>query len=220
VGAVIFDFDGTILDSETPEYESHRRFCAEHGVHLAEEKWCECVGVVSPAEHWFEWLCARVERAPSFERYREATRAYFQEHVRMEPMPGVTELLGSLVAAGVPRGVASSASSRWVQRALDEIGLSPLFDAIVTGDQVRRGKPHPDVYLEAARRLGVAPASCVAIEDSGPGIASARAAGMRTIVIPHALTRRHDLAAADLQVSSAAELSVDLMMRMALGSGR
>lgn len=207
--AVVFDFDGTILDSETPEYESHRRFFADHGVRLSEDEWCAGVGIVQPDAHWFDWLSERTVAPPTFERFRDATRRYFREHVRMEPMPGIAALLGALVAAGVPRAIASTASSRWVHSAVHELGLGPTFTAIVTGDQVERGKPAPDVYLEAARRLGLEPARCVAVEDSGPGIASARAAGMKAIAIPHPISRLHDFSGADLCLASAKDLTLD-----------
>jgi HAD superfamily hydrolase (TIGR01509 family) len=213
--AVIFDFDGTIVDSETAEFHSHRRFCADHGVELSEEEWSTGIGRVQPATHWWEWLCARTHTPPSYDRFREATRQYFKEHVRMEPMPGITALVGALVAAGIPRGVASAASSRWVCRALADLQLAPSFDVIVTADQVAQPKPAPDVYVEAARRLAVRPDSCVAIEDSGPGLAAARAAGMRTVAIPHALNRRrHDFDGADLHVASAAELTLERLREL------
>ena len=208
---VVFDFDGTILDSETAEYESHRRCCAEYGVDLSEDQWCTGIGIVQPETHWFDWLCARTASPPSFERFRETTRAYFREHVLMQPMPGIAELLGVLAAAGVPRAVGLTASSGWVLGALDDLQLTGCFTAIVTGDQVERGKPAPDVYLEAARRLGIDARRCVAIEDSGPGLAAAKAAGMKTVAIPHPLSRRHDLSGADLYAASATELSLDVL---------
>ena len=208
---VIFDFDGTILDSETPEYESHRRCCAEYGVELSEEQWCTGVGIVQPDTHWFDWLCERAASPPSFERFRETTRAYFRARVLMQPMPGIAELIGVLAAAGIPRAVGSTASSGWVLGALDDLRLTGRFTAIVTGDQVERGKPAPDVYLEAARRLELDPRRCVAIEDSGPGVAAAKAAGMKTVAIPHPLSRLHDLSGADLHAASATELSLDTL---------
>jgi HAD superfamily hydrolase (TIGR01509 family) len=213
--AVVFDFDGIILDSETAEFESHRRVFADYGVDLSADDWCTGVGIVKPDAHWFDWLCARAAAPPTFDRFHKATHDYFREHVRMEPMTGVSALLGALVAAGVPRAIASAAPSDWVLRALDDLRLAPTFDAIVTGDQVEQGKPAPDVYLEAARRIGIAPSRCVAIEDSGPGIAAARAAGMRTVAIPHPLTRLHDLSAADLRVDSAAKLTLDTLRVLA-----
>ena len=215
--AVIFDFDGTILDSESAEFQSHRRFFADHGVDLTTEEWCTCIGIVQPKSHWWDWLCARTAAPPTYERFRAATRGYFREYVRMEPMPGITALVGALVAANVPIGVASAASSAWVIGALEELGLAPSFGAVVTGDQIRLPKPAPDVYQEAARRLDTAPERCVAIEDSGPGLAAARAAGMRTVVVPHPLNRTHDFDGADLRLASAADLTLDLLRELVNG---
>jgi HAD superfamily hydrolase (TIGR01509 family) len=214
--AVIFDFDGTILDSETAEFVSHRRLFEDWGTPLTEDEWCEGIGILQPNTHWFERLCERAQDPPDFERFQQLTRQYFREHVPDEPMPGVSALLGALITAGVPRAVASGAPSDWVRHGLDTLGLTTSFDAIVTSDQVPRGKPAPDVYLEAARRMGLEPARCVALEDSGPGLASARAAGMRTIVIPHALTRLHDLSGADLRVNSAADLTLETLRNLAM----
>ena len=112
------------------------------------------------------------------------------------------------------RAIASGAPSNWVLDGLRGVGLASSFDAIVTSDQVKHGKPAPDVYLEAARRMGIHSTRCIAIEDSGPGLTSARAAGMRTVVIPHALTRLHDLSGADLRVRSAADLSLEALRRL------
>jgi len=123
-------------------------------------------------------------------------------------MRGVRELVEALAAAGIPAAIASSSSAWWIRRAVERIGMGRQFAAIVTGDEVERRKPAPDVYLEAARRVGVDPAHVVAIEDSAPGIAAARAAGMATVAIPHWLTERHDLSGADLRVANAGELTL------------
>jgi HAD superfamily hydrolase (TIGR01509 family) len=123
-------------------------------------------------------------------------------------MRGIVNLLDDLAAAGVPLGVASSSPARWVVPALDRLGLRRRFEAVVTAEDVVRRKPAPDVYLEAVRRLAADPRQSVAIEDSGPGVAAARAAGLKAIAIPHWLTEQHDLASADLVVASAGELSV------------
>ena len=98
--------------------------------------------------------------------------------------------------------------------AVERLGIRPLFDAVVTGDEVARRKPAPDVYLEAARRLGADPARSVAIEDSAPGIAAARAAGMKAVAIPHWLTERHDLTDADLTVAHAGELTLERLVTL------
>ena len=211
LAAVIFDFDGVILDSETPEFESHRRIYERCGVPLAVEEWCEQIGIYVEGEEnrWFRQLCDRSPDAPSREDYETERRRLFQELLSAEPMRGIRELMQALREGGVPTAIASSAPSRWVVPAAQRIDVASLVNAIVSGDDVVRGKPAPDVYLEATRRLGVDPSRAVAIEDSGPGIASARAAGLKTVAIPHWLTERHELSAADLRVAHAGELTVE-----------
>jgi len=211
LAAVIFDFDGVILDSETPEFESHRRIYERCGAALTVEEWCDQVGIYTEGEEkrWFLRLCERVNQAPAtHEEYDAERRRNFLELVPSEPRRGIRELLEALREAGVPTAIASSGPARWVVPAAERIGMTPLFRTIVSGDDVARGKPAPDVYLEAARRLGADPAKSVAIEDSGPGLASARAAGLKTVAIPHWLTERHELSGADLRVAHAGELTV------------
>lgn len=208
--AVIFDFDGIVLDSETPEYESHRRIYERCGVTLTVDEWCGVIGTWSEGhdEQWFARLCQQSADAPARDAYFEERHRLFREIVPAGPMRGIGELLTRLHEAGVPTAIASSAPSKWVVPAVEGIGMRPMFLTIVTGDAVAHRKPAPDVYLEAARRLGVDPAESIAIEDSGPGIAAALAAGMKTVAIPHWLTARHDLSGADLTVAHAGELTL------------
>ncbi|HEV2983645.1 MAG TPA: HAD-IA family hydrolase [Vicinamibacterales bacterium] len=208
--AVIFDFDGVVLDSETPEFESHRRVYEECGAELTREEWCGQIGAWTEGleARWHAVLCERSSRPLDREAFELEKRRIFQEIVPREPMRGIRELLHALVAAGIPRAIASSGPASWVVPATERLALTALFGAIVTGDDVVRRKPAPDAYLEAARRLGADPARSVAVEDSGPGIAAARAAGMKTVAIPHPLTEGHDLGGADLRVAHAGELTI------------
>jgi len=208
--AVVFDFDGIILDSETPEFESHRRIYAEWGVELTREEWCGQIGIFSEGleARWHTALCERSSRPPDRETFEREKRRIFLELVPREPMRGIRDLLNALTAAGIPLAVASSGPARWVTPGIERLGLSPLFGAVVTGNDVVQRKPAPDGYLEAARRLGADPTRSVAIEDSNPGIVAARAAGMKTVAIPHPLTEGHDLTGADLRVAHAGELTV------------
>jgi HAD superfamily hydrolase (TIGR01509 family) len=211
IDAVVFDFDGVVLDSETPEFESHRRIYEQCGVTLTPDEWCRKIGIYAE-EHedaWFVLLCERAARPPARHEYESEKRRWFSALVPREPMAGIRALIESVRGAGIATAIASTAPSGWVVPAAGRIGVAHLFDAIVTADDVRRRKPAPDVYLEAARRLGADPRQCIAIEDSAPGIASARAAGMKTVAIPHWLTERHDLSAADLRVSRADELTIE-----------
>ena len=214
--AVVFDFDGIIIDSETPEFESHRRIFDRCGVSLTIDEWCDQIGVWTEGhdERWFRELRARSSKAPDHDAYHAEKRRIFDEVVPDAPMRGIGELLRRLAGAGVPAGIASSSPASWVVGTTERLGLRPLFGAIVTGDDVVRRKPAPDVYLEAARRLGAEPARSIAVEDSGPGIAAARAAGMKTIAIPHWLTQGHDLVTADLRVVDASELTLERLMEL------
>jgi HAD superfamily hydrolase (TIGR01509 family) len=209
--SVIFDFDGIVLDSETPEYESHRRIYARCGVTLTVDEWCGVIGTWSEGhdEQWFARLRAQAADAPEREAYFAERRRIFEEIVPTDPMRGVRDLLTALRGARIPTAIASSAPSRWVVSAVERLGIRALFDAVVTGDQVVRRKPAPDVYLAAALQLGVDPTRSVAIEDSGPGVAAARAAGMKVVAIPHWLTMGHDLRGADLTVTHAGELTLE-----------
>jgi HAD superfamily hydrolase (TIGR01509 family) len=218
LAAVIFDFDGVVLDSETPEYESHRRLYERCGVELTVSEWCGGIGLWTEghADRRFETLCARSTIAPARDAYHDERRRIFDELLPREPMRGIRELLTALRTAGIPAAIASTAPTRWVVSSAGRIGVHELFRAIVTGEEVARRKPAPDVYLEAARRLDVDPALAIAIEDSGPGITAARAAGMTTIAIPHWLTATHDLSGADLRVGHAGELSIDRLRQLLL----
>jgi len=213
LAAVVFDFDGVIFDSETPEYESHRRLYEACGVALTVDEWCGAIGVWTDDhdERRFEALCARTAAPPARDVYHARRRELFTALAPREPMAGVRDLVAAIDTAGVPMAIASTAPGGWVRPAVQRLGLAPRFRAVVTGDEVPRRKPAPDVYVEAMRRIGAEPARSIAIEDSAPGIAAARAAGMKTIAIPHWLTELHDLSAADLRVASAQALSLAIL---------
>ena len=215
--AVVFDFDGLIVDSETPEFEAHRQIFAEHGVELTAEEWRGEVGIWSATRNWFTKLGEIIGRPVDTVALREEKRRRFWQVIKMEPLPGVRALLDELHAAAVPLALASSSEAWWINRATAQLDVTRYFRAIVTGDDVTHRKPHPEGYLVAAHRLGVAPARCVAIEDSQFGLAAAKAAGMKAVAIPNWLTAEHDLDAADLRVTDATELSAAILAQLADG---
>ncbi len=216
LAAVIFDFDGVVLDSETPEYESHRQLYERCGVPLTVADWCDAIGLWSEEhdDRRFEALSCQSANAPARDDYHAERRRIFEALLPPEPMRGIRELLAALDEAGVPTAIASTAPARWVMPAAERLGLRARFRAIVTGDAVSRRKPAPDVYLEAARQLGVNPSRSVAIEDSAPGVAAARAAGMTVVAIPHWLTETHDLTGAHLVVPHAGEITLERLNRL------
>jgi HAD superfamily hydrolase (TIGR01509 family) len=210
IAAVVFDFDGVVLDSETAVFESHRRMYERCGAVLRVDDWCDQVGlwVEGQEERWSARLRSMSAMAPDWPTYQADQRRLFEGLLAREPMQGIRELLDALDQAEVPVAIASTSPASWVIPAAERIGLRDRFPVIVTGDQVLRRKPAPDVYLEATRRLGVDPLRSVALEDSAPGILAACTAGLKTIAIRHALTERHDLTAADLCVAHAGELTL------------
>ena len=138
--------------------------------------------------------CANCRRRrPTGRRSRQSRRASSIRSCRARRCQASSPLLDALRARGIATAIASSAPSRWVVPAAIGIGVADRFQAIVAGDQVARRKPAADVYVEALRRLRVDPRRSVAIEDSAPGLVSARAAGVKTVVVPHWLTSGHDL---------------------------
>ncbi|MEV3970612.1 HAD family phosphatase [Streptomyces sp. NPDC050698] len=184
--SVIFDLDGTLVDSEPNYYEAGRQTLAAYGVH--DFTWADherYVGI-STQETVTDWkeryrLPASVDEllAAKNRRYLElargGTRAYPQ-------MRAFVELLA---AEGVPMAVASGSSPQAIAAVLTGTGLDAHLRTVVSADEVAHGKPAPDVFLEAARRLGAAPSDCVVLEDAAPGAAAAHAAGMRCIAIPY-----------------------------------
>jgi HAD superfamily hydrolase (TIGR01509 family) len=214
--AVIFDFDGVILDSESAEYESHRRMYERCGIDLTLAEWCNQVGIWSEQhnESWARQLSERTPAAPSPETYLSEKHRILMDILPREPMSGIRDLVARLSSGAVPIAVGSTSPANWVVPSLKAFGLLNSFAAIVTGDDVRKRKPAPDIYVEAATRLSVDPTRAVAIEDSAPGLVSAKAAGMKVVAIPHRLTRMHDLSAADLFVSHAGEVTLERLEQL------
>ncbi len=129
----------------------------------------------------------------------------------MKPSPGFHELVNRLAQAGMRLALASNSDRIHVDRVVDQLGIRGFFDLIVTGDQVPQGKPGPDIYLLAVSQLNVLPRECVALEDSQPGIESAKAAGLYCIAVPTLFTRHQDLSRADLIGSFLEEITLDVL---------
>lgn len=206
--AVVFDFDGTLMDSETPVFESARAALATMGHDLTVEDWAVCIGVGDRAGRSLlaERLGAPIDR----DRFDAAFADQDDTWRTTQPATaGAVALVDALAADGVPMGVASSSTARWVDGCLDRLGLLDRMTVVSTIDRVGgRGKPAPDTYLAACERLGVDPRAAIAIEDSAPGIAAATAAGLVTVVVPSPITVHTDLSGADHVVGSLVDLDV------------
>ncbi|HEU4655960.1 MAG TPA: HAD family phosphatase [Capillimicrobium sp.] len=183
--AVIFDCDGLLVDSETAWTRAERVLYARRGVEFTEDHKRELLGtspVVAQAAVERHLGLEPGEGASMHEELHELALIEVARHA--PPMPGATELVAALRRRGTPIGLASNSPVALVEGALRAGGFTDAFDAVVSAQEVERPKPAPDVYLEACRRLGADPASCVALEDSPTGVAAARAAGLFVVGVP------------------------------------
>jgi HAD superfamily hydrolase (TIGR01509 family) len=195
--AIIFDMDGVLVDSEPLGFEAMQRVMARHGVAYTHADNDEFVGRTTLEE--CEVLTARHQLAAG---PRELTREYVDILVGLireqpRPLPGVPGVLESLQSIGYRMALASSADLAVIAENVSALRLERFFEAIVSGTQVARDKPAPDVFVETARQLRVSPEACLVVEDSRNGLLAAKAAGMTCAVIPCASTRHQDFREAD-----------------------
>jgi beta-phosphoglucomutase len=206
--AVIFDMDGVLVDTYHAHFRSWLAMAEAEGLSFTEAQFAPTFGRTSREIIAAFWGDGRYDDAAiaALDAQKEAA---FRDLVAADfpAMPGARELLRSLRAAGFALAVGSSGPPENVELALDRLGCGELFGAVVTGRDVVRGKPDPQVFLLAAERLGVAPSRCAVVEDAPPGIAAARAAGMCSIGLASTGRTRDELAAARLVVGALAELN-------------
>ena len=214
ISALIFDFDGTILDTETPEFESWCGEFATHGATLTLDWWSGCIGTAGPAFDPYDHLEKCIGRPVDRSAVRARRRAQYMALIERErPRPGVLPWIAAARDAGLSLAVASTAGRHWVHGHLDRLELRRSFDHTACGDEVERVKPAPDLYRLALQRLGKEPGQAIAIEDSPNGVAAAKAAGLFCIAVSNPLTAPLDLSAADLRLSSLADLPLAEVLR-------
>jgi HAD superfamily hydrolase (TIGR01509 family) len=216
LAAVIFDLDGVLLDSETAWVEVKKAFAEESGGHWKENAQWDMLGMSSI--EWSRYMHDElgVPVPPEEISKRVAERLAERYRERLPLLPGAVEAVRSL-AREWPLGLASSSNRNVIDLALERAGLIDEFCATVSSEEVERGKPAPDVYLETARRLEVDPGACVAIEDSTNGIRSAHAAEMTVIAVPNRdfPPEPDALALAALELDSLEELSPEQVRALA-----
>jgi HAD superfamily hydrolase (TIGR01509 family) len=187
--ALIFDFDGLLIDSETPLLEIWQEIYREYGCELTMDRWQHALGTFGGFDPYADIL-ARTGKGPDRATLQPTIRTrHFERCAAMPLMPGVAAVLADARAAGLKTAVASSSSEDWVGPFLRQHGLATQLDAICTRDDVTQVKPAPDLFLLAAERMRVTPARCVVFEDSPNGLRAAHAAGMWAIAVPNGLTR-------------------------------
>ena len=208
--AVVFDLDGVIVDSEQVWDEVREAYVRETGGTYTDESARDMMGMSSP--EWSRYMAEALRVPGTPEEINAAIVERMLARYGEAPplLPGALEAVRR-IGASVPLAIASSSNRELIDVVLRASGLAADFRATVSSEEVPRGKPWPDVYLEAARRLGVDPARCGAVEDSHNGIRSAKAAGMRVVAVPNAHYPPDDeaLGLADVVVPSIDELQVE-----------
>ncbi len=212
IEAVVFDLDGILVDSEHVWDEVRQELAEERGGRWHEEASRDMMGMSSP--EWSRYMhdVIGLTEPPEEINAEVVRRMEVVYRERLPLIPGAVEAVERL-AARWPLGLASSSNRELIDFVLEVSGLGRLFRATVSSEEVPRGKPAPDVYLEAARRLGVEAERCAAVEDSENGILSAKAAGMRTIAIPNPQfpPAADALADADVVLASIADLTPEVV---------
>ncbi|NLZ44869.1 MAG: HAD family hydrolase [Clostridia bacterium] len=192
----IFDMDGVIIDSEPLHFELNRRIMRDFGLELPDEVFIPYVGITNE-QMWSELI----------ERYRLNTtivelqekeallkREVFQD---LEPIKGIPELLANLKKDGIAIGLASSSSREFIEMVLEKLQIRGYFQAVVSGRELTRSKPDPEIFLRTAELLNVKPADCLVLEDSRHGVEAAKRAGMKCIAFQNPNSGPQDLSRAD-----------------------
>jgi HAD superfamily hydrolase (TIGR01509 family) len=214
--AAIFDMDGTMVDTEIIQSRAFEAVLAEFGVtaELTEHGTVQIPGRTS--KQMWEFLKQKHHITAEVDDLTAMKRAAAMEALQedLEPMPGLLELLFDLKQQDIKLAVATSSLRDRAELIMDKIGVSDHFHASVTAAEITNVKPEPDVYLEAARALDIAPAECIAFEDTDVGIVAAKAAGMKVVAVPNEYTKRMDFSRADLTVTSLEDVTFEQLINL------
>lgn len=218
IEALIFDFDGTIFDSETPDFHSWQQTFTEHGVELSFDIWSKnigSVGLFDPYHHLEELIGRALDREMVKRQRKERDNELLAQQT---VLPGVQAYLAEARALGLKVGIASSSDHGWVDSFLEKLGLTQAFDVVVCRDDVGdRAKPDPAVYLAAAGALRVSPQRALALEDSANGLMAAKKAGLYCVAVPNQMTRHLDFSTADHQLAALTEMPLSQLIQRLVG---
>jgi HAD superfamily hydrolase (TIGR01509 family) len=221
IRAIVFDFDGLILDTEEPVYRSWVEVYEAHGETLPFERWVQIVGSTTagfnPQKHLEERLGRPLSQEVLDRRKAQRTELILAQHL----LPGIAQHIDAARSLGLKLGVASSSTRDWVSGHLDRLGILDRFECVRCRDDVTNAKPAPDLYIAVLDCLHISASEALAIEDSPNGVIAAKRAGMRCVAIPNTITMNLDLSPADLVLRSLSEITLsDLLQRLEPGGLR
>ncbi|MEA2654905.1 MAG: hypothetical protein QOI23_270 [Chloroflexota bacterium] len=218
IRAIVFDFDGLILDTEEPVYRSWVEVYEAHGETLPFERWVQIVGSTTTEFHPQRHLEERLGRPLSQDVIDGRIGRRTELVLAQQLLPGILQHIDDARSLGLKLGVASSSTRDWVSGHLERLGILGRFDCVRCRDDVNHAKPAPDLYIAVLDCLGVSASEALAIEDSPNGVMAAKQAGMLCVAIPNSITAKLDLSQADLILRSLSDLPLrDLLQRMDVG---
>lgn len=209
MNTVIFDMDGVIIDSEPIHFDVDIKTMDYFGFSISSKELEKYVGMTNP-EMWslIKDEYSLIQSIDEIINYQLENKIRIIRELDISPIEGITELLFQLKKHSVPVGIASSSPRRFIEEVLKKFDLLGYFSCIVSGEEVPRGKPAPDVYIEAANQLGVKAEACIVIEDSTNGVLAAKNAGMRCIGYRNINSGNQNLSHADIVVDSIKEINL------------
>ena len=214
IKALVFDFDGLILETEGPSYQSWSDLYTSFGLSMPLSTWVAIIGTsdgpFDPARELERRLGKKLDWAVLEPQRKAQEQALLQAE---SPLPGVLDYLVDARRMGLFIGLASSSSSNWVKGHLTRLGLLDYFDSLRTRDHVTLTKPDPALYLAVLNDFGVPANQALALEDSPNGIRAAKRAGMYCVAVPNHLTRQLDVSEADLCLTSLAEIGLESLLQ-------
>ena len=220
IKGIIFDFDGLILDTETPEFKSMSDLFNRYGTELTAEEWGACLGTDSSAFNVMQALENKTGLTLNHNQILKESQATAHEIIlKQPPLPGVQDLIKEAKTAHLKICVASSSNRDWVEGHLTRLGLLDSFDEIVCREDVAYPKPEPELYLLALKRMGLQSNEAFALEDSPNGITAAIRAGLYCVAVPNPLSSLLDTSHASLTLKSLAEIRLsDLLEAVQVNS--
>ncbi len=203
IKAVIFDFDGLIIDTETPWFKTFSEIYQEHGAFLPLETWVQCVGASEKQFDPYDYLEQCINRPVDRDSLRELSKEKYAFFIKGKSVnPGVVNCLENAKSLGLNIGLASSSDRKWVEGYLKNLNLFDYFDYLCTKEQVTNVKPDPELYLNVLNNFEIAGNEAVAFEDSPNGARAAKLAGIYCVIVPNGITRNLHFDQYDLRVDS------------------
>jgi HAD superfamily hydrolase (TIGR01509 family) len=213
IDTLIFDFDGLILDTEGPVYQSWQELLLRYGYEMTLDDWQICIGSAEGTASFFSDLSDRLDKPLDLEVEGPERLQRELELVSRQPiLPGVNEYIEQAVRMGLKLAIASSSPCKWVLGHLEERGLRDHFECVLAADDVGVTKPDPTLYLAALECLGTRADRAIAFEDSPNGVLAATRAGLFCVAVPNPLTRQLQIDRADLQLASLAEMPLEELL--------